>query len=155
VSRLARGQERDLRRWLYGEAGPQPVGVRAALEQVAVEVEDAYGTPVEVVVVGDAPWAPGGPADAVVAATREALTNAARHSGAERVDLFAEVGDAGVEVFVRDRGAGFDPAAVGPDRLGVRRSIVERMERNGGTATVTTAPGAGTEVHLAGPVGPA
>jgi signal transduction histidine kinase/phage shock protein PspC (stress-responsive transcriptional regulator) len=155
VTRLARGQERDLRRWLYGEAGPQPVGVRAALEQVAVEVEDAYGTPVEVVVVGDAPWAPGGPADALVGATREALTNAARHSGAERVDLFAEVGDTGVEVFVRDRGAGFDPATVGPDRLGVRGSIVERMERNGGTATVTTAPGEGTEVHLVGPLGTA
>ena len=153
VTRLARSQERDLRRWLYGESTTQHSGVRSALQAVAAEVEDAYGTPVEVVVVGDAPWSPGGTADAVVAATREAVTNAAKHSGAARIDLFAEVDGDQVEVFVRDRGAGFDPAEVRADRLGVRGSIVERMERNGGRATVTSAPGDGTEVHLVGPLG--
>jgi signal transduction histidine kinase len=153
VTRLARSQERDLRRWLYGESTTQHSGVRSALQAVAAEVEDAYGTPVEVVVVGDAPWSQGGTADAVVAATREAVTNAAKHSGAARIDLFAEVDGDQVEVFVRDRGAGFDPAEVRADRLGVRGSIVERMERNGGRATVTSAPGDGTEVHLVGPLG--
>jgi signal transduction histidine kinase/phage shock protein PspC (stress-responsive transcriptional regulator) len=153
VNRLARAQERDLRRWLYGEESPAPTGVRTALEAVAAEVEDAYATPVEVVVVGDAPWAAGGVADAVVAATREALTNAAKHSGAGRIDLFAEVSGEQVEVFVRDRGTGFDPARVAADRQGVKGSIVERMERNGGRATVTSAPGDGTEVHLVGPLG--
>ncbi len=148
VARLARGQERDLRRWLYDETGTQPHGVRAALVAMAAEVEDRYGTPVEVVVVGDVPGDVGPAVDAVVAATREAVTNAAKHSGAERVDVYAEVADGDLDVYVRDRGSGFDLAAVGTDRRGVRASIVDRVERNGGTATVTSTPGVGTEVHL-------
>ena len=148
VARLARKQERDLRRWLYDEAEPDAGTVRVALENVAAEVEDAFGTPVEVVVVGDADLVPGGAAAAVVSATREALTNAAKHSGAGRVDLFAEVDGSTLEVFVRDRGTGFDLAAVGDDRRGVRGSIVERVQRHGGTATVSTTPGVGTEVRL-------
>lgn len=148
VARMARSQERDLRRWLYDDTVEQPHRLRGALESIAAEVEDAYGTPVEVVVVGDADLE-GAPAlEAVVAATREALTNAAKHSGAERVDLYAETSEGSVEVFVRDRGVGFDVATVAEDRMGVRGSIVERVERNGGRAEVTSAPGSGTEVHL-------
>lgn len=148
VARLARSQERDLRRWLYDEPVRANHSVRSALEQVAADVEDAFGTPVEVVVVGDTALAPGGGMDAVVAATREALTNAAKHSQAARIDLYAEVDHACVEVFVRDRGVGFDPDGVAEDRRGVRGSIVERVERHGGSATVTSTPGSGTEVHL-------
>lgn len=148
VARLARKQERDLRRWLYDEAEPGEDRVRAALTRVAAEVEDAFGTPVEAVVVGDTDLVPGGVVEAVVAATREALTNAAKHSGAARIDLFAEVDGRTLEVFVRDRGVGFDTAEVAADRRGVRGSIVERVQRHGGTATVTSEPGAGTEVRL-------
>lgn len=148
VARLARKQERDLRRWLYDDAEPGEDRVRAALTRVAAEVEDAFGTPVEAVVVGDTDLVPGGVVEAVVAATREALTNAAKHSGAARIDLFAEVDGRTLEVFVRDRGVGFDTAEVAADRRGVRGSIVERVQRHGGTATVTSEPGAGTEVRL-------
>jgi signal transduction histidine kinase/phage shock protein PspC (stress-responsive transcriptional regulator) len=155
VSRLARSQERDLRRWLYEEPVSADERVGAALKRAAADVEDTFGTPVEVVVVGDAELVPGGAAEAVVAATREALTNAAKHAKAARVDLFAEVDQGCLEVFVRDRGVGFDPTEVSGDRLGVRGSIVERVERYGGTATVTSTPGSGTEVHLRAPVGQA
>jgi signal transduction histidine kinase len=155
VGRLARSQERDLRRWLYDEPASAAYRVRLALDGVAAEVEDAFGTPVEVVVVGDAEMTPGGSVEAVVAAAREALTNAAKHSTAPRIDLYAEVDDESVEVFVRDRGVGFDPASVGADRMGVRGSIVERVQRHGGTATVTSTPGVGTEVHLAASLDPA
>jgi signal transduction histidine kinase/phage shock protein PspC (stress-responsive transcriptional regulator) len=154
VARLARGQERDLRRWLYDETETQPHGVRAALVAMAAEVEARYGTPVEVVVVGDRTGDAGSAAEAVVAATREAVTNAAKHSGAERVDVYAEVVEGEIEVYVRDRGVGFDPAAVGSDRRGVRASIVDRVERNGGTAVVSSVPGAGTEVHLSSRAAP-
>jgi signal transduction histidine kinase len=122
-----------------------------ALRDTAAEVEDAYGVPVEVVVVGDGPV--GDDLAALVAAMREALQNAARHSGAGRVDVYAEVAASGVEVFVRDRGIGFDPATVPSDRLGVRRSIVDRMVRHGGSADVRSQPGAGTELRLWMPAG--
>lgn len=148
VARLARKQERDLRRWLYDEPELGSGRVRAALEQAAADVEDSFGTPVEVVVVGDADLVAGGAVDAVVSATREALTNAAKHSGAARIDLFAEVDGLTLEVFVRDRGTGFEMSEVALDRRGVRGSIVERVQRHGGTATVTSEPGSGTEVRL-------
>jgi signal transduction histidine kinase len=102
--------------------------------------------PVEVVTVGDAPLT--ARLDALVAATRESMVNAARHSGAERIDLYAEVDGGRAEVFVRDRGRGFDPDAIPLDRLGVRGSIIDRMRRHGGDAVIRTAPGEGTEVRL-------
>ncbi len=149
VSRLARAQERDLRSWLFDSAGQGPDTLAAALRAVAAEVEDAHGVPVEVVCVGDAPVTDED--RPLVLATREAITNAAKHSGAGTVDVYAEATSAGVEIFVRDRGAGFDPARVAEDRQGVRSSIVGRMERHGGTATVRSVPGEGTEVRLSLP----
>jgi signal transduction histidine kinase len=147
VAALARRQERELRAWLNGRRGPQDADtVASALEAAAAEVEEAHGVPVEVVAVGDAPLDPR--AHALVAAAREALVNAAKFAGGEPVALYAEVEQDRIEVYVRDRGPGFDPAAVPADRRGVRESIVGRMERHGGRAVVTTAPGAGTEIEL-------
>jgi signal transduction histidine kinase len=146
VARLARAQERDLRQWLYGETAAPEVSVAAALRAAAAEVEDAHGLPVEVVTVGDVPSAER--TTPLVLAAREAMVNAAKHSGAAKVDVYAELGPDLAEVFVRDRGAGFDLDGVGDDRLGVRRSIVDRMHRHGGRADIRTAPGEGTEVRL-------
>jgi len=146
VATLARAQERDLRSWLYGD-GPAPdTSVASALRAAAAEVEDGHGVPVEVVVVGDA--AASERLHPLVLAAREAMVNAARHSGAGQVDVYAECDERSVAVFVRDRGRGFDEAAVPADRHGVRSSIRDRMRRHGGTADVRTAPGEGTEVRL-------
>ena len=150
VARLARSQERELRGWLYGSRAGEGT-LSAALAQVAEDVEQAHRLPVEVVVVGDAPLDER--LSALVAATREAVVNAARHAGAPVVDVYAEVEPALVSVFVRDRGAGFDPAAVPADRHGLAGSVVGRMARHGGSARVRSAPGAGTEVQLELPRG--
>ncbi|MEO6711983.1 MAG: PspC domain-containing protein [Mycobacteriales bacterium] len=147
VSRLARGQERELRRWLYrpeGEAGSGTL--RAALDAVAAEVEDMHAVTVEVIVVGDC--ALDEKLTALVAAAREALVNAAKHSGVELVSLYAEVDPGTVTVFVRDRGDGFAPDDVPGDRYGLAESVIGRMRRAGGTATVRSSPGDGAEVEL-------
>ena len=146
VARLARGQERELRTWLYRARGGSGRSLEEALEAVGAEVEQDHGLPVEVVVVGDCPTDER--LTALVAATREAVVNAARHSGASVVQVFAEVEERQVSVFVRDRGHGFDPSAVGPDRHGLSGSVQGRMARHGGTARVRSSPGQGTEVHL-------
>jgi signal transduction histidine kinase/phage shock protein PspC (stress-responsive transcriptional regulator) len=146
VVALARAQERDLRAWLYEDPAAPTSSLRAALEEAAAEVETLHGVPVEVVLVGDAPLDEG--LVAVVRASREAMLNAARHSGAPAVDVFAEVEGRQVDVFVRDRGSGFDPDAVPADRLGLKGSVVGRMSRHGGRASVRSAPGEGTEVHM-------
>ncbi|HUN79417.1 MAG TPA: ATP-binding protein, partial [Solirubrobacteraceae bacterium] len=148
VASLARRQERELRRWLFERPGGSEEGesVRTALERAAAEVEELHGTPVEVVIVGDRPLE--ARLEALVPAAREALTNAAKFAASDRVDLFAEVGEERVEVFVRDRGVGFDTEAIPADRRGVRDSIVSRVERRGGRAWVRSTLGEGTEVEL-------
>jgi signal transduction histidine kinase/phage shock protein PspC (stress-responsive transcriptional regulator) len=144
--RLARAQERTLRNWLYKPTGSPHEQFAAAVEQAAGEVEDAYGITVEVVVVGDADTDER--FQALVAAAREAMVNAARHAGVDSVSLYAEVEPDQVNLFVRDRGVGFDLATVNGDRHGVRGSIIGRMERHGGQAEIISAPGEGTEVRL-------
>lgn len=150
VARLARGQERELRAWLFDSPGASKATVGAALAAAAAQVEDDHGVAVRPVVVGDAPL--DAATSALVAATREAMVNAAKHSGAAQVDVYAEVETHQVAVFVRDRGLGFDPAQVPPDRHGLAGSVHERMARHGGSATVASAPGAGTEVRLRVPL---
>jgi len=146
VARLARGQERELRAWLYRPEARQESRFAAAMEGVSGEVEDAYAVQVETVVVGDAEL--DDRLGAIVQATREALVNAARHAGVTEVSLYAEIEPNLVTVFVRDRGVGFDRATVPDDRHGVAGSIIGRMERHGGTAAIRSTPGAGTEVEL-------
>jgi signal transduction histidine kinase len=146
VARLARAQERDLRSWLYDSAATDTGTFAAALREVAAEVEDGFGVPVEVVCVGDLPA--GAAVRPVVLAAREAMVNAAKHAGVDKVDTYAEVSATDVEVFVRDRGVGFDPTTIAADRHGVRDSIVDRVQRHGGTAVVRSTPGEGTEVRL-------
>ncbi|WP_432494956.1 sensor histidine kinase [Kineococcus gypseus] len=152
VARLARAQERDLRRWLYGDHGTTDGTLGAALRAAAAEVEDASGATVEVVLVGEVDALALERATVALAqAAREALLNAGQHAGGT-VSLYAECLGSGarrsVEVFVRDRGPGFDLDAVPQDRLGVRESIVGRMARAGGSATVRRPADGGTEVAL-------
>lgn len=150
---LARRQERELREWLYGRSQPgkSQRSFRAALQQLGAEVEELHHVPVEVVVVGD------GPLDerleSALSAAREAMVNSARHSGAPRVDVYGELDDERLEIFVRDTGVGFEQTSVPEDRRGLRESVRRRMERAGGSASIVTAPGAGCEVSLLLPRG--
>ncbi len=156
VVRLARGQERDLRAFLYSEASPAaapdvvgegaPATLAGALRRAAAEVEDTLRIPVEVVTVADIVLDEGG--WALLGAAREAMVNAAKHAGADVVDVYAEVEGAMVTVYIRDRGRGFDPDAVPEDRAGVRHSILGRMARHGGRAVVRSRAGEGTEITL-------
>ena len=154
VARMARAQERELREWLYDDRPAPGTSLAAALRAVVAEVEDSRtgrdgrAVAVDTVVVGDR--VPDADTAALLQATREALVNAVVH-GRAPVSLYLEVGPEQVEVFVRDHGDGFDAEAVGPDRFGVRESIIGRVRRRGGTATVTSSPERGTEVHLVVP----
>jgi signal transduction histidine kinase/phage shock protein PspC (stress-responsive transcriptional regulator) len=153
VRRLARAQERDLRTWLYKPEGTgkdeadEPDTVAEAVRRNAAEVEDKHGVPIEVVVVGDCPLDER--TGAQMQAAREAMVNAAKYGGeGGAVQVYAEVEGRTVFVSVRDRGPGFDLDSIPADRMGVRESIIGRMERNGGTARLRPVPGGGTEVEL-------
>lgn len=150
MASLARTQERDLRAWLYGRA-PSVHGVRLrdAVDSMAGKLERDYQVKVEAVVVGDVEM--DDELRALVAATNEAAMNAAKHAGVDEVSVYVEVEADRVAAYVRDAGAGFDPAAVPEDRRGIADSIVARMERHGGTAEVRSKPGGGTEIRLALP----
>jgi signal transduction histidine kinase len=147
VAALARQQERELRGWLAGGDSREPGDTLAgALDAAAAEVEAAAGGSVEVVAVGDCPLDERG--GAVVAAAREAMLNAAKFTGGAPVSVYAELSHERIQVFVRDRGAGFDPTAVPQARRGVRESIIGRMRRAGGRAAVNSLPSGGTEVEI-------
>ena len=150
VQRLARGQERTLRNWLYKPTASPTEKFSAALEEASAEVEDTFAIAVETVVVGDVDVDER--VAAVVAPAREALVNAAKHAKVETVSLYAEVEPDCVSVFVRDRGVGFDLTTVESDRHGVRGSILARMQRHGGKAEIRSTPGDGTEVRLSVPI---
>jgi signal transduction histidine kinase len=142
VASISRRQERELRRWLYGTG----VDGATTLEDAAADIEELYGVRVELASSGRLPV--NAAVEQLVLAAREAMTNAAKFSGADEISVYAEAGTDGVSVFVRDRGAGFDRSAVPADRRGIAESIEGRMHRAGGTASITSAPGRGTEVEL-------
>lgn len=150
VQRLARGQERSLRNWLYQPTGSPTEHFAAALEAAAIEVEDTYGIAVETVVVGDRQV--DDKVNAIVAAAREAMVNAARHAQVNTISLYAEAEPGELSVFIRDRGVGFDVTTVEETRHGVRGSIIGRMTRHGGRAEIRSAVGEGTEIRLTVPV---
>lgn len=148
VTRLARAQERDLRAYLYQDRRSEEESVTAALTAAVNAVEDAQGIVVDIVCVGDAPtderlWA-------AVKAAREATSNAARY-GIGPVSVYAELTADRYDVFVRDAGPGFDPSTVPDDRLGIKQSIVGRVVRAGGAASVASEPGGRTEVAICVP----
>lgn len=153
IARIARGQERELREWLFrgadgGAAAPREA-VDAELRAHAHALEDEHAVRFEIVAVGvgDGLLAP----DAIVAAAREAMLNAARHAGGE-VTVYLEVTQDRIAIDVTDRGPGLDPETLPEGRMGVRESILGRMERAGGTAAIVPGPGgSGTSVRLAIP----
>ncbi len=151
VTQLARAQERELRAWLFDGRAPgsldgQAATVADAVRLIQQEVEAQHGISVEAVTVGDC--ALDEELSALLAAGKEATVNAAKWSGADLVSVFAEVEPDAVSLFVRDRGRGFDPDAVPDDRKGLAESVRARVSRRGGSVTIRSTPGEGTEVSL-------
>ena len=151
LAALARRQERELRTWLYGDRVAAAAGhhgsLAAAVDAMVSEVEELHGIEIEVVTVGECPI--DARVEALLQAAREATVNAAKHAGVDTVSLYVEVEPERITAFVRDRGCGFDTdAPVADDRHGIASSIRDRMQRNGGTATITSTAGEGTEVML-------
>ena len=144
VAALALSQERELRAWLYGDNHPTNENLRSEVESVSREIEQLYGVPVDSVIVGDTPAT--AKTRVLTSALREALANAVRH-GKPPISLYVEVSGQEVEAYVRDHGAGFDLETINSDRHGVRNSIIGRMQRHGGSATIR-AREPGTEVCL-------
>ncbi len=146
---LARRQERELRDVLYGHRRPDEATLSAAMRDVAGRIEEQHGIRVDLVQTRDLPLTDA--TEALAAAAGEALTNAAKHAGVDTVSAMVRVDDQRATVFIRDRGAGFDPAAPSEGQ-GISGSIEGRLGRVGGSATIDSAPGSGTEVELSVPI---
>lgn len=150
VARLARSQERQLRQWLFESEKTQPTTTFAALRRACAEVEDMFGLHIAPVTVGaDSQLTV--ETQAAVLAAREAMVNAAKYAQVAQLDVYAENFD-GLEIFVRDRGVGFDVDCIPADRHGVRDSILGRMKRVGGEAEIRSGDD-GTEVKIRVSVG--
>jgi len=153
VVQLARMQERELRSWLFEGRAPGEIDENltfaGGVRQIQQDVEARHGVPVEAVTVGDCGLDDN--LNALLGAAREATVNAAKWSGASVISLFAEVEAGEVSIVVRDRGKGFDPAAVPGDRKGLAESVHGRMTRRGGSVIVNSVQGEGTKVTLTMP----
>ena len=150
TARLARRQERELRAWLLGSRSEASASLREAVAAAAESIEDDHGLRVDIVQTGNARC--DATTDALVAALKETLTNVAKHAHVEAVSVFVEASATAVTVYVRDRGVGFDVAAIPPDRRGLSESIIARVRRHGGSVEVVSAPGNGTEITLTVPL---
>ena len=145
VRYLARRQERALRRKIDEYRSPYANSFRAALLAACDHVEDTYRIEVDAVFRDDAES--NDQLEAVVGAAREALANAAKHSGEDHVDLYAEASTSLVTVHIRDRGRGFDAQSSKTDG-GMVHSLVQRITDAGGTVAIESRPGARTEVTI-------
>jgi signal transduction histidine kinase len=146
---LARSQERELRNWLYRSDTSDHSELEAAVQEAASKVERDHDVPIEVIVVGTAPV--DDHVEALVGATREAMVNAAKHSGADIVSVYVEADADSIEAWITDQGRGFTPDSPTGDGVGISGSIVGRMERHGGRARIASSAEDGTEVHLSMP----
>jgi signal transduction histidine kinase len=155
VIRLARAQERELRAWLFegrppGSPGEDATMLGEGISLLQRHVEADHGITVHVVLVGDCVLTDG--SRALLSAAQEATVNAAKWSGEEEVSLYAEVELNAINLFVRDRGHGFDPTTVPDDRQGIAQSMKARMARYGGTVSIRSSPGNGAEVEFSLPL---
>lgn len=146
MAALARRQERELRSWLSDGPVTSEGGLAGGIRSAAEEVEDAHRVKIDVVTVGECEL--DAPEVALIAATREALTNAAKFAGQSPISLYLEVGEEKIEAFVRDRGPGFDPERIPADRRGVRESMIGRLQRHRGSVRFDFSSGSGAEVQL-------
>jgi len=145
VRYLVRSEERAIDRLINRFRRTDDAGFESALLTVRDEIEDLYGIEIRAVIREDIPLNPS--ILAAVDATREALTNASRHSGSAEINLYAEVVASHVHIFVRDRGTGFDTEKTEYGR-GLQRSLHERMESIGGFVLINSVSGEGTEVEI-------
>lgn len=141
VRYLSRQQERELRRAIATLRSPFQRSYRVALLSARDEVEGMYKVEIDPVLRSDTEMSE--QLQVLVDAAREALLNAAAHSGATKVDLFAEESESVQVLFVKDRGSGFDLERLTPHR-GMGRAIA-KIEQLGGTVEITSIKGEGTE----------
>ena len=149
VAQLAHTQERELRRWLYEEREDAIDSLASSMKLISARIEDTFGVPIDVITVGDTQ--PTEHTNALIEATQQALTNASTH-GKPAISLYVECSSAQIQVFVRDHGDGFDVTDIPADRMGIRHSIIGRVERAGGTVKIVSRPQWGTEVRMTLPV---
>jgi signal transduction histidine kinase len=145
VTYVARKQERELRRTIHSLRSEFDNPFVTAMFTARDDVEDLYGIEIDMVCSYDTEITVA--LAGLVEATREAMINAAKHSGSNVVLVFCSSEKDEVTVFVRDKGEGFDFAA-STGGFGIENSIVRRLESLGGTAAIHSTPDFGTEVEM-------
>lgn len=149
IARLAGGAARDLHRFIDRADEVAATQLLPELELITAEA-GRLDSRVELIVQGVDSPPTGEHASALAGAVREAITNARKHANASHVVVRVEQAEDGsTAVTVTDDGVGIDPdSAVDGDGLGVQGSILGRMSRVGGQASLQRPPGGGTRVVL-------
>ena len=136
----------ELRSAISALAPPGGQAVGAALAQAASQTAERFRIDLDLDIVPDVRLSPTR-AEALVRVACEAITNAAKHSGAPRVSLRLERDGSLVRMQVADRGRGFDTSVPGSG-FGLV-SMRERIRSVGGELRIRSGPGRGSEVDVA------
>jgi signal transduction histidine kinase len=139
---LARRQERELRRNIEEWRSQHQNSFRAALLAVRDDVEDIHRVEIDAVIRDDTELTPD--LEAAIEAAREALTNAVKHSGAQRISLFSEIVDDKAFIHIRDNGQGIE----GPVQSRLSGRLNQRVEAVGGLVAIDSDQSAGTEIKI-------
>jgi signal transduction histidine kinase len=140
---LARRQERELRRNIEEWRSEYRDSFRASLLTIRDEVEDTHRVEIEAVIRDDAPINPS--LAAAIEAAREAMANAAKHSGSRNISLYSEFANGEAHIHVRDSGTGF---ANDDQRNRVHERLAKRVESVGGLVEIDTGRESGTEIKI-------
>jgi signal transduction histidine kinase len=118
----------------------------AALEKIALsQLGELNVTRSEI----DTVWVPEEVATALSEAMLQAITNSQLHAGSNaKREVHFKGHKNGLKIVIKDDGRGFRMSRVPKNRLGIRVSIVERLESVGGRAFIDSRPGAGTNIIL-------
>lgn len=146
---LVRRQTRELRRTIEEFRSPYTHSFRALLLRNRDEVEDLHrGVKINEVIRSDAEVSR--TLEAALGAAREAMINAAKHSGVDQIDLYSEIENGKAMINIRDRGRGFEVGAMPGG--GMTISILERVEGVGGEVEIRSGPRRGTQVSIVVPL---
>ncbi len=150
--RVAAHAAEELRAYVDGDEAAEPCDLGVALAVVASDARLLAGdVRIQLVVGASAVDLPQPVVDALAGAVREALANVAKHATARRATVRADLIDGAVVVRIDDDGRGFDPGRTAFG-FGLRHSVLGRMTRVGGTASLESAPRAGTRITLTVPL---
>lgn len=157
IQTLAQSQEKELRSFLFthqSNSSNTTISIHNALEDIVSDVSNKYDLPVSIAIAPDLNHLPKNSIRALSGAVKECVSNAAKHSKAKSISIYAEPEEDFFIITVRDDGVGFDAEKILKNedqqnqKRGLRSSVIGRIEEIGGQVNIKSNKTSGTEIEI-------